>query len=86
MADEGVDAVAGDEGVGRRQCVAQLDRRRIEADLLVSLAQRGRREVGIGLVLAAAREGDLAGVAPQVGAPLGEDEARLVVRPAVEGQ
>ena len=42
-ADEGVDAVAGDEGAGGRQLLAELDDRRVEADLLLGLAQRGRR-------------------------------------------
>jgi len=85
-ADEGVDAVAGDEGVGRRQRLAELDRGRVEADLLLGLAQRRRGEVGVCVVLAAAGEGDLAGVAAQVGAPLGEDQPWVVVRPAVEGE
>lgn len=83
--DERVDAVVGDEGVCRWQRLAQLDRRRVETDLLLRLTQRGGREVGVGLVPASAGERDLAGVTAQVGAPLGEDEAGLV-RPAVERQ
>jgi hypothetical protein len=80
-----VDAVRGDEGPGGRQPLAELDQGGVEPDLLLGLADRGRGEVRVGLVVAAAREGDLAGVAPQVGAPLGEDQPRLP-RPAVERQ
>jgi hypothetical protein len=80
-----VDAVAGGERRRRREGAAELDRRRVEADLLLGLAQRGGGEVGVALVLAAAGEGDLAGVAAQVGAALGEDQPRLV-RPAEERQ
>jgi hypothetical protein len=84
-ADEGVDAVAGDEGRRRRQLLTELDRSRIEADLLVGLAQRRGGQVGVGFVFAPAGERDLTGVTAKVGAPLGEDEARLL-RPAVERQ
>src|SRR5436305_2364445 len=84
--DEGMNPVAGDEGVGRRQFLAKLNLGRVEADLLLRLAQRGRAEVGVLRIAAAAGERDLAGVAAQIGATLGEDEARLVVRPAVEWQ
>jgi hypothetical protein len=84
-ADEGVDAEVGDEGRGRRQRPDQLDPARGEGDLLLGLAQRRRRQVGVDLVLAAAGEGDLAGVAPQVLPPLGEDQPRLL-GPAVEGE
>ena len=55
----------------------QLDRGRVETDLLLGLAQRRGVEVGVAGVAAAAGEGDLAGVAAQVGAALGEDQARL---------
>jgi hypothetical protein len=85
VADEGVDAIAGGEGIGRRQGLAELDLAWVEADLLLRLAQGGRAEVGVAGVVAAAGKGDLAGVAAQVGAPLGEDEPGLV-RPAVEGK
>ena len=47
VADEGVDAVAGDEGRGRRQRLADLDRAGVEADLLLGLAQRRRLQVGV---------------------------------------
>jgi hypothetical protein len=67
------------------QGLAELDHRGIQADLLLRLAQGGGGEVGVLLVAAAAGEGDLAGVAAQVGAALGEDEARLL-GPAVERQ
>jgi hypothetical protein len=85
VADEGVDPVAGDEGVGRRQRLADLDLGGIEANLLLRLAQRGRLQVGVGRIAASAREGDLTGVAAQVGAPLGEDQSGLV-RPSIERQ
>ena len=85
VADEGVDDVVGDEGPRRRQRLARLDPSGIEPDLLLGLAQRRRPQVGVALVAAAAREGDLAGVAAQVGAALGEDQPR-VVGPAVERQ
>jgi hypothetical protein len=84
-ADEGVDAVAGDKGRDRREGADQLDGGGVESDLLLGLAQRGRREVGIVGILAATGEGDLAGVAPQVGAALGEDQPGLL-GPAVERQ
>ncbi len=83
---KGWTTVAGDEGPGRRQAFAQLDDARVEADLLLRLAQRRRSQVGVAVVAAAARERDLAGVAAQVGAALGEDEPGLVVGPAVERQ
>jgi len=85
VADEGVDEVVGDEGLYRRQRLAGLDPGGVEPDLLLGLAQRGRPQVGVALVAAAAGEGDLAGVAPQVGPALGEDEAGIL-GPAVEGQ
>ena len=84
-ADEGVDAVAGDECHGGGQRLAQLDGGRVEADLLLCLAQRRRGQVRVGLVPAPAGEGDLSGMSAQVRAALGEDEAR-VLRPAVQGQ
>jgi hypothetical protein len=83
--DERVDAVAGDEGRGRRQRLADLDQRGVEADLLPGLAQRRGDEVGVALVPAASRERDLSGVPPQVGPPLGEDQPRLA-GPAEERQ
>jgi len=54
--DEGVDAVAGGEGVGRRQLLAQLDDCGIEADLLMGLAQGGDAEVGITRITPSAGE------------------------------
>ncbi|HEU5141826.1 MAG TPA: hypothetical protein VFU04_01590 [Solirubrobacterales bacterium] len=80
-----MDEVAGDEGLDRRQRLAELDNSGIKADLLLRLAQRGGGEIGIAFVAATAGKGDLAGVTAQVGPPLGEDEARLV-GPAVEGE
>ncbi len=61
-ADEGVDAVARDEGAHRRQRPDQLDVARGQADLLVGLAQRSLAEVLGGVILAPARKGDLPGV------------------------
>jgi hypothetical protein len=84
-ADEGMDAVAGDEGRDRRQRPLQHDGRRVEGDLLLRLAQRRRRQVGVAGVLAPAGEGDLAGVTAQVGAALGEDQPRFL-GPAVDGE
>jgi hypothetical protein len=63
----------------------QLDRGRVEADLLLRLAQRRRRQVGVAVVAAAAGERDLAGVAAQIRAALGEDQAGLL-GPAVDRQ
>ena len=57
----------------------------LEADLLLRLAQGGGREVGVIIVASSPGEGDLAGVAAQVGAALGEDQAG-VVGPPVERQ
>jgi hypothetical protein len=85
VADEGVDDVVGDEGASRRQGLADLDLSRAQADLLLGLAQRRGLQAGVAVVAAAAREGDLAGVAAQVGAALGEDQARIL-GPAVERQ
>lgn len=76
--DEGMDAVAGGEGRGWRQRLAELDQRGVEADLLLGLAQRCGGEVGVAIVPAAARERDLAGMPAQVGPPLGEDQPGLV--------
>jgi hypothetical protein len=84
-ADEGVDAVAGDESAGGGELLAELDRRGLEADLLMGLAQRGGCEVGVGVVLASAGKRDLAGVPSQVRPPLGEDQAGII-RPAIERQ
>ena len=56
QADEGVDAVAGDEGRDRRQRSGELDRGGVEGDLLLRLAQGGRSQVGVLGVLATARE------------------------------
>ena len=63
----------------------ELDPRGVEGDLLLRLAQRGRRQVGVVVVVAAAGEGDLAGMAAQVRPALGEDQPRFL-GPAVERQ
>ena len=70
-------------GVGGRAPTISTASRR-QADLLVRLAQRGRGEVGVLGVAAAARERDLAGVALEVVAALGEDELQLARRVEVE--
>ena len=71
--DEREDPVAGHEGAHGRQGAHELDPGRIEPDLLLGLAQRGRAQVLAGMILAPAGERDLTGVPAEVGAPLGED-------------
>jgi hypothetical protein len=78
MAEEGMDAVTGDEGLSWRQRLAKLDQRGVEADLLLGLAKRRGGEVGVALVSAAPRKRDLSGVPAQVSPPFGEDEPGLV--------
>src|SRR6476646_6452903 len=73
-ADEWVDLVAGDEGAHRGQRPGDLDLVRAQADLLLRLAQGRVEQRLLRRVRAAARERDLAGVAPQVEPALGEDE------------
>jgi hypothetical protein len=80
-----MDEVVGDERRVRRQRAGELDRRGLEADLLLGLAQRRRRQIRVAGVAAAAGEGDLTRVQAQVGAALGEDQARLL-GPAVDRQ
>jgi hypothetical protein len=75
---EGVDGVVGGDGRRRLQGAEELDAAGIEADLLLRLAQRRGAQVGVLGVLAAAGERDLAGVAPEVVAPPGQDDVRLV--------
>ena len=84
QADERIDGVVGDEGRGRRQRADDLDRVGREPDLLVRLAQGRRRQVGVARVAPAAGERDLARVALEVVAALGEDEVRLAVLVEVE--
>jgi hypothetical protein len=81
-----VDLVPGHEGPDRRQRSDHVDRRGIEADLLLRLAKRGGDEVRILLIAAPAGKGDLPGVAAKVGAPLGEDEARALRIPVERQQ
>ena len=50
--------------------------RRVEAGLLLGLAQRRRDGVGVGLVLAAAGEGDLARMGAHVGGTLEQQQLR----------
>ena len=75
-ADEGVDAVAGDEGAGRRQRLAELDRAPGRGRSPPPPRAARSPQVGVAGVPAPAGEGDLAGVAAQVGAALGEDQSR----------
>ncbi len=84
-ADERVDLIAGHEGADRRQGAGDIDDARLEGDLLLGLAERRGEEAVIAFVVTPPGERDLAGVAAQVGAALGEDEA-WIVGPAVEGQ
>ena len=72
IADEREYAVAGDEGAHGGSAPTSFTRRPRQADLLLGLAQGGVAQVLVGLVLAPARKRDLARVAAQVGAPLGE--------------
>jgi hypothetical protein len=74
-----VDLVVGDEGPDRRQGADQLDARGVETDLLLGLTEGGEMELLRGVVAAAAGKGDLARVAAEVGATLGEDEAVTLV-------
>jgi hypothetical protein len=73
-----MDLEAGDERADGRQRAGKLDGGRIEADLLLGLPQGRRRERLAGVVAPPAGEGDLAGMAAEVGAALGEDEAGLL--------
>ena len=75
QADDRMDLVPGDERAHGRQRAGDLHDARIEADLLLGLAQRGGDEVRVSGVAAPARERDLAGVAAHVGAALREDQA-----------
>jgi hypothetical protein len=75
--------VARDDGGDGRKGTEYLDARGIELDFLVRLAQRALEQVLVGMVRPASRKGDLAAVAPQVGAALGEHEPRAR-RSAVE--
>ncbi len=76
QAHERVDLVVGHERPDRRQRPDHVDLVRRQPDLLLRLAQGGgQQRLGRG-VAPAAREGDLAGVAAQVGPALGEHEAR----------
>ena len=74
-----VDQVARHERADRRERAEQVDVVGREADLLLRLAQRGRLQLLVGVVAAAARERDLAGVAAQVLPALREDRVQLVV-------
>ena len=84
QADERIDGVVGDERRRRGQRPDDLDRVGRQPDLLVRLAQRGGGEVGVLGVAAPAGERDLAGVALEVVAALGEDEMRLALLVEVE--
>ena len=78
QADEGVDLVAGDEGADRRQGADHLD---VAGSRPIS-SSASRSAVAssssAGIVPAPAGKRDLAGVAAEVGAALGEDQAGLL--------
>ena len=84
QADEGIHGVVRHERPRRRQCADDLDRLGRQPDLLVGLAQRGRGQVGVLGVAPPTRERDLAGVALEVVAALGEDGVELTVLVEVE--
>ena len=77
--DERIDGVVGGDRRRRLQRADQLDGVGRQADLLLGLAQRGQAQVGLVVVLAAAGERDLAGVAAQVVAAAGEDGVQRAV-------
>ena len=62
-------------GHGRQvvELTDDLDLSGVEADLLVSLPERGLHQIGVSGLLAAAGEAHLAGVAAEVPGPAGED-------------
>jgi hypothetical protein len=73
--DERVDRVVGDERPDRGERADDVDALRRQPDLLVRLAQRGLDQA-LARVAAPAGEGDLPGVAAQVGAALGQDRVQ----------
>jgi hypothetical protein len=77
--DERVDGVVGGDRRRRLQGADELDRAARQADLLLGLAQGRQAQVGLVVVLAAARERDLARVPAQVLAALGEDRVEGAV-------
>ena len=79
QAHEGEHPVARHERADRRERAHHVDRGRVEADLLVRLAQGGEAQILVGLVLAPAGKGDLSRVAAKVVAALGEDGGQAVV-------
>ena len=78
LTDERMDQVIRRERRDRRQLAEQLDGPAREPDLLFGLAQRGHAQIGVIGVAPAAGERDLAGVAAQVSAALGQDDVRRV--------
>ena len=83
--DERIDRVVGDEGRRRLERAEQVDGAGRQADLLVRLAQGGRAQVRVLVIAAAAGERDLAGVAAEVRAALGEDGVQCAGGVEVEG-
>ncbi len=59
------------------QMTEDLDGAGIESDLLTRFAQGSGADIRIARVLLATGKGDLAGMMPEGGGPLGEDHARL---------
>ena len=72
------DSVSGDERADGRKRADKLHAVRIQADLLVGLAQRGHAQVLVGLVLAPARERDLARVAAEIITTFGQDGGQRI--------
>ena len=79
QADHRRDDEAGSGGVGR-QAAEHLDLERLEADLLVRLAQRRRHRVGIARLGAAAGKADLSGMVVEVVGALRQQHRHLVAQ------
>ena len=83
-ADLGNDVAPCDGGMEMLELTVHGDQPGVEPDFLVRLAQRRGGEVGVLGVAASAGERDLAGVAAEVVAALGEDRVQLAVLVEVE--
>ena len=78
-ADEGREHEAPHDGREAVELADHLDARGVEADLLVGLAERSGLQVGVVVLLLAARERDLALVRRHGVGPLREDHVRLAL-------
>src|SRR6476619_958527 len=78
QSDEWIDGVVRDRGLRRRERPDDIDGVRVEADLLLRLAQRRPPQVGLVVVLATARERELAGVTAQPGGASREYDVDVV--------